>query len=231
MAFENPLLRPSATRQAALQYLWSDEPESAIQASPAPSSSSSIANFFGVGEASPSTGQATPAAPAAPTSSEGSDNSSGIAVAEATPYGGLFGGLPGLAVSAINMGIPGFGAMYGAASGYGGQVSANNLGTAMAAWGGDPNVSGSPALAALMGAFGSTPEGLENAKAFAGNFSNEANLSGYMAAAQSSSPIGALTQAISATQLGQTNAEMTIGSIWSISGRYSKRSKCKHGEW
>jgi hypothetical protein len=90
MAFENPLLRPSATRQAALQYLWSDEPESAIQASPAPSSSSSIANFFGVGEASPSTGQATPAAPAAPTSSEGSDNSSGIAVAEATPYGGLF---------------------------------------------------------------------------------------------------------------------------------------------
>jgi hypothetical protein len=206
MAFENPLLRPSATRQAALQYLWSDEPESAIQASTAPSSSSSIGNFFGVGEASPST---APTAPAAPTSSESSDNSSGIAVAEATPYGGLFGGLPGLAVSAINMGIPGFGAIYGAASGYGGQVSANNLGTAMAAWGGDPNVSGSPALAALMGAFGSTPEGLENAKAFAGNFSNEANMSGYMAAAQSSSPIGALTQAISATQLGQTNAEMT----------------------
>jgi hypothetical protein len=59
MAFENPLLRPSATRQAALQYLWSDEPESAIQASPAPSSSSSsIANFFGVGEASPSTAPA-----------------------------------------------------------------------------------------------------------------------------------------------------------------------------
>jgi chemotaxis protein histidine kinase CheA len=74
MAFENPLLRPSATRQAALQYLWSDEPESTIQASPAPSSSSSsIANFFGVGEASPSTGQATPAAPAAPTSSEGGE--------------------------------------------------------------------------------------------------------------------------------------------------------------
>jgi trimeric autotransporter adhesin len=209
MAFENPLLRPSATRQAALQYLWSDEPESAIQASPAPSSSSSIGNFFGVGEASPSTGQATPAAPAAPTSSGGGENSSGIAVAEATPYGGLFGGLPGLAVSAINMGVPGFGAMYGAASGYGSQVSANNLGTAMAAWGGDPNVSGSPALAALGGAFGYTPEGLENAQAFAGNFSNEANMSGYIAAADSSTPIGSLTQAIAATQLGQTNAEMT----------------------
>jgi hypothetical protein len=209
MAFENPLLRPSATRQAALQYLWSDEPESAIQASPAPSSSSSsIANFFGVGEASPSTGQATPAAPAAPTSSEGGDSSSGIPVAEATPYGGLFGGLPGLAVSAINMGIPGFGAMYGAASGYGGQVSANNLGTAMDAWGGDPNVSGSPALAALGGAFGYTPEGLENAKAFAGNFSSEANMTGYIAAATDPT-IGDLTNAAITEQVGQQDIAYT----------------------
>jgi hypothetical protein len=205
MAFENPLLRPSATRQAALQYLWSDEPESAIQASPAPSSSSSIANFFGVGEASPST---APAAPAAPTSSEGGDSSSGIAVAEATPYGGLFGGLPGLAVSAINMGIPGFGAMYGAASGYGGQVSANNLGTAMDAWGGDPNVSGSPALAALGGAFGYTPEGLENAKAFAGNFSSEANMTGYIAAATDPT-IGDLTNAAITEQVGQQDIAYT----------------------
>jgi hypothetical protein len=209
MAFENPLLRPSATRQAALQYLWSDEPESAIQASPAPSSSSSsIANFFGVGEASPSTGQATPAAPAAPTSSEGSDSSSGIPVAEATPYGGLFGGLPGLAVSAIGMGIPGFKAMYGAASGYGGQVSANNLGTAMDAWGGDPNVSGSPALAALGGAFGYTPEGLENAKAFAGNFSSEANMTGYIAAATDPT-IGDLTNAAITEQVGQQDIAYT----------------------
>jgi hypothetical protein len=208
MAFENPLLRPSATRQAALQYLWSDEPESAIQASPAPSSSSSIANFFGVGEASPSTGQATPAAPAAPTSSEGGDSSSGIPVAEATPYGGLFGGLPGLAVSAIGMGIPGFKAMYGAASGYGGQVSANNLGTAMDAWGGDPNVSGSPALAALGGAFGYTPEGLENAKAFAGNFSNEANMAGYIAAATDPT-IGDLTNAAITKQVGQQDIAYT----------------------
>jgi hypothetical protein len=208
MAFENPLLRPSATRQAALQYLWSDEPENAIQASPAPSSSSSIGNFFGVGEASPSTGQATPAAPAAPTSSEGGDSSSGIAVAEATPYGGLFGGLPSLAVSAIGMGIPGFKAMYGAASGYGGQVSANNLGTAMDAWGGDPNVSGSPALAALGGAFGYTPEGLENAKAFAGNFSSEANMTGYIAAATDPT-IGDLTNAAITEQVGQQDIAYT----------------------
>jgi chemotaxis protein histidine kinase CheA len=72
MAFENPFLQPSAVRKSALQYLWSDEPENAIQASPAPSSSF-IADLFGVGESSPSTGQATPAAPAAPTSSEGGE--------------------------------------------------------------------------------------------------------------------------------------------------------------
>ena len=210
MAFENPLLRPSNTRQAALQYLWSDEPESAIQASPAPSSSSSsfIADLFGGGEASPSTGQATPAAPAAPISSEGGGSSSGIPVAEATSYGGLFGGLPGWAVSAIGMGIPGFGAMYGAASGYGGQVSANNLGTAMDAWGGDPNVSGNPALAALGGAFGYTPEGLENAKAFASNFSNEANMAGYIAAATDPT-IGDLTNAAITEQVGQQDIAYT----------------------
>ena len=210
MAFENPLLRPSNTRQAALQYLWSDEPESAIQASPAPSSSSSsfIADLFGGGEASPSTGQATPAAPAAPISSEGGGSSSGIPVAEATSYGGLFGGLPGWAVNVIGMGIPGFGAMYGAASGYGGQVSANNLGTAMDAWGGDPNVSGNPALAALGGAFGYTPEGLENAKAFASNFSNEANMAGYIAAATDPT-IGDLTNAAITEQVGQQDIAYT----------------------
>jgi hypothetical protein len=113
-----------------------------------------------------------------------------------------------LAVSAINMGIPGFGAMYGAASGYGGQVSANNLGTAMDAWGGDPNVSGSPALAALMGAFGSTPEGLENAQAFAGNFSNEANMAGYIAAATDPT-IGDLTNAAITEQVGQQDIAYT----------------------
>jgi hypothetical protein len=204
MAFENPFLQPSAVRKSALQYLWSDAPESEIQVTPA-LSSSFIADLFGVGEASPSTGQATPAAP---TLSEGGENSSGIAVAEATPYGGLFGGLPSLAVSAINMGVPGFGAMYGAASGYGGQVSANNLGTAMDAWGGDPNVSGSPALAALMGAFGSTPEGLENAQAFAGNFSNEANMAGYIAAATDPT-IGDLTNAAITEQVGQQDIAYT----------------------
>jgi len=117
MAFENPLLQPSASRQAALRYLWSDEPESAIQASPAPSSSSSsfIADLFGVGEASPSTGQAAPAAPVS--SGEGNDsavpssNNTTIGIGKATDarnqkamiaafMGLLTGGLSGAATGA-----------------------------------------------------------------------------------------------------------------------------------
>ena len=71
MAFENPFLQPSAVRKSALQYLWSDAPESAIQVTPAPSSSF-VADLFGVGAASPST---APAATTAPISSgEGNDS-------------------------------------------------------------------------------------------------------------------------------------------------------------
>jgi hypothetical protein len=71
MAFENPFLQPSAVRKSALQYLWSDAPESAIQVTPAPSSSF-VADLFGVSAVSPST---APAATTAPISSgEGNDS-------------------------------------------------------------------------------------------------------------------------------------------------------------
>ena len=199
MAFDNPFLRPSATRQSALRYLWSDEPESVVPPTP------TEINVFGTGE-SPT--QATPTS-VAPASIGDSSDSTGVTTAEATPYGGLFGGLPGWAVKGINMGIPGFGALYGAAAGYAGQTSANTLGEAMEAWGGEPNVSGNAALAALGGAVGYTPEALENAQAFAGNFSNETNMAGYISAVDPSSALGSLTQAIAATQMGQNVSDMT----------------------
>jgi hypothetical protein len=115
MAFENPFLQPSAVRKSALQYLWSDEPESAIQVTPAPSSSSSfIADLFGVGAASPLT---APAATTAPISSEGGDyvppvpNNTTIGIGKATDarnqkamiaafMGLLTGGLSGAATGA-----------------------------------------------------------------------------------------------------------------------------------
>ena len=87
MAFENPFLQPSAVRKSALQYLWSDAPESAIQVTPAPSSSF-VADLFGVSAVSPST---APAATTAPISSgEGNDlaapssNNTTIGIGKAT---------------------------------------------------------------------------------------------------------------------------------------------------
>lgn len=50
MAFENPLLKPSNTRQAALKYLWSDEPTGDTVVNTGSSSSGSVvADAFGVG--------------------------------------------------------------------------------------------------------------------------------------------------------------------------------------
>jgi hypothetical protein len=86
MAFENPFLQPSAVRKSALQYLWSDAPESAIQVTPAPSSSF-VADLFGVNAVFPST---APAATTAPISSEGGDyvppvpNNTTIGIGKAT---------------------------------------------------------------------------------------------------------------------------------------------------
>ena len=200
MAFENPLLRPSNTRQAALRYLWSDEPES--EAQPAPSSS--IADFFGVGTGA---AQAAPTAPTAPVQGGGGGGeSTGEGPSgETTPYGGLFGGLPSMVVQGINAAVPGFGYLYGAAQGVAGAEAANNLQAAMAEWGGNPNVGTSKVAAGIMGMFGKTPEGLANAKAFTSNFANESNLVGYMTAI-SDPTIGKIADQTITQSGGQYNA-------------------------
>ena len=200
MAFENPLLRPSNTRQEALRYLWSDEPES--EAQPAPSSS--IADFFGV-----DTGAAQ-ANPTAPVQGGGGGGGGGESTGEGpsgetTPYGGLFGGLPSMVVQGISAAVPGFGYLYGAAQGVAGAEAANNLQAAMAEWGGNPNVGAGKVAAGVMGMFGQTPEGLENARAFASNFANEANMVGYMTAI-SDPTIGKIADQTITERGGQYNA-------------------------
>lgn len=197
MAFENPLLRPSNTRQAALRYLWSDEPES--EAQPAPSSS--IADFFGVDTGA---AQATPTAPVQGGVGGGESTGKGPS-GETTPYGGLFGGLPSMVVQGINAAVPGFGYLYGAAQGVAGAEAANNLQTAMAEWGGNPNVGAGKVAAGVMGLFGQTPEGLENARAFASNFANEANMVGYITAI-SDPTIGKIADQTITQSGGQYNA-------------------------
>jgi hypothetical protein len=56
MAFENPLLRPSATRQSALRYLWSDEPESTSTPQQQGTSFSIVDNVFGLTESTNTAG-------------------------------------------------------------------------------------------------------------------------------------------------------------------------------
>ena len=197
MAFENPLLLPSNTRQAALRYLWSDEPES--EAQPAPSSS--IADFFGVDTGA---AQATPTAPVQGGVGGGESTGKGPS-GETTPYGGLFGGLPSMVVQGINAAVPGFGYLYGAAQGVAGAEAANNLQAAMAEWGGNPNVGAGKVAAGVMGLFGQTPEGLENARAFASNFANEANMVGYITAI-SDPTIGKIADQTITQSGGQYNA-------------------------
>jgi hypothetical protein len=202
MAFENPLLRPSNTRQAALRYLWSDEPES--EAQPAPSSS--IADFFGVDTGAAQADPTAPvqADPTAPVQGGGESTGEG-ASGKTTPYGGLFGGLPSLVVKGINAAVPGFGYLYGAAQGVAGAEAANNLQAEMEKWGGNPNVGTSKVAAGIMGMFGQTPEGLENAKAFASNFANEANMVGYITAI-SDPTIGKIADQTITQSGGQYNA-------------------------
>ena len=100
------------------------------------------------------------------------------------PYSSLFNPLPKFVKAGANMLIPGAGALIGAASGYQNAVGANAMQTALSAYGGEPNTTADPFVSALMGAFGRSPEGVENAQALASNFESPENLYGYMAAAQ-----------------------------------------------
>ena len=49
MAFENPFIKPSATRKSALQYLWSDEPTGDTTQQAMSTTGSVVDNAFGVG--------------------------------------------------------------------------------------------------------------------------------------------------------------------------------------
>ena len=50
MAFENPFIKPSATRKSALQYLWSDEPTGDTAQQAMSTTGSVVDNAFGVGD-------------------------------------------------------------------------------------------------------------------------------------------------------------------------------------
>jgi len=127
------------------------------------------------------------------------------------PYSSLFNPLPKFAKTGINMLIPGAGMLLGAASGYQNAVGANAMQTALSAYGGSPNTAANPYTSALMGAFGFSPEGVENAQALASNFDSPENLYGYMAAAQDPA-ISQIAEAMIANSGGTMNANQ-VGAL------------------
>jgi len=120
------------------------------------------------------------------------------------PYSGLFNQVPNSVMSLFGRAVPFAGLALGAAQGYSGATAANALQADMEAWGGQPNVAADPVTSALMGAFGQTPEGLENALGFASNFADSAAMVGYMDAVSDPS-VQAITDAVMTAQLGQTS--------------------------
>jgi hypothetical protein len=127
------------------------------------------------------------------------------------PYSSLFNPLPKFVKTGANMLIPGAGALLGAASGYQNAVGANAMQTALSAYGGEPNTAADPFMSALMGTFGRSPEGVENAQALASNFESPENLYGYMAAAQDPA-ISQIAEAMIANSGGTMNANQ-VGAL------------------
>ena len=124
------------------------------------------------------------------------------------PYASLFSPMSGVARGLVNMMVPGAGLIVGAGQGYQNALAANAMQSAMEQWGGEPNVASDPFMSSVLGAFGQTTQGIENAQAFASNFDDSSAMQGYMAAA-SDPTIQSITDAIMTTQLGQTNNAYT----------------------
>jgi hypothetical protein len=124
------------------------------------------------------------------------------------PYASLFSPMSGVARGLVNMMVPGVGLIVGAGQGYQNALAANAMQSAMEQWGGEPNVASDPFMSSVLGAFGQTTQGIENAQAFASNFDDSSAMQGYMAAA-SDPTIQSITDAIMTTQLGQTNNAYT----------------------
>jgi hypothetical protein len=191
MAFENPFLQPSAVRQSALKYLFSEEPsETTITTGSQPSGSSSIVdNVFDI--------------------SSSSDKISAIA-ANIFQNGGEFNAEQGFdeanydPVAALN-GLSQYGSIVkGAASflGFGGLVSmgmslaeqkaANDIDTMLQSLQGDTSgqsnltlstigaVGGVLGLPFINAGLGSNKDSVANAKGLASNFQTVDQLSGYI---------------------------------------------------
>ena len=199
MAFENPFLRQSSVRNSALDYLFSDEPEGDSVQAPTPSNNfadtPAVDQAFGLSENNATIGSIA----ANIAANEGSYNAEvGTSIA---PMGAVetmnafstYG--PAINSIAKQMGIP---------SGFIGlahQSAANTIDAQMATMGGvtsgqnNLGLTGMGVAAGMMGgplgmlaglglgALGKNSDTMANTAAFAGNFTTQAQMDGYISAA------------------------------------------------
>lgn len=185
MAFENPFLQPSAVRESALEYLWSDAPEDSTQRQ----GGSIVNNAFNLEDSSN-----TIAAIAANVAQNNGEYNPGqslnpedydpvAALNGLNQYGGIVKGVAGML---------GFGGIAGLGMKYAEQKAANDIDTMLQSLQGQTSGQsnlGTTALGGVLGMFGLNPFGVisgankdsvANAKGLASNFQTVDQLAGYI---------------------------------------------------
>lgn len=138
------------------------------------------------------------------------------------PYNSLFNPVPGWAKGVIGGVMPGMGAVIGAGQGYNNAVGTNAMNTALGAYGSEGFGEVDPAMAALWGAFGITPDSVQGAQTMAGYFDNPESMFGYMAAGVDP----AISQIVSyalATQAGQTQMTPTAQDVGAMGNQIGEQ--------
>jgi hypothetical protein len=138
------------------------------------------------------------------------------------PYNSLFNPVPGWAKGVIGGVMPGMGVVIGAGQGYNNAVGTNAMNTALGAYGSEGFGEVNPAMAALWGAFGITPNSVKGAQTMAGYFDNPESMFGYMAAGVDPA-ISQIVSSALATQAGQTQMTPTAQDVGAMGNQIGEQ--------
>jgi hypothetical protein len=138
------------------------------------------------------------------------------------PYNSLFNPVPGWAKGVIGGVMPGMGTVIGAGQGYNNAVGTNAMNTALGAYGSEGFGEVNPAMAALWGALGITPNSVKGAQTMAGYFDNPESMFGYMAAGADPA-ISQIVSSALATQAGQTQMTPTAQEVGAMGNQIGEQ--------
>jgi hypothetical protein len=138
------------------------------------------------------------------------------------PYSSLFNPVPGWAKGVIGGVMPGLAVVIGAGQGYNNAVGTNAMNTALGAYGSEGFGEVNPAMAALWGALGITPNSVKGAQTMAGYFDNPESMFGYMAAGADPA-ISQIVSSALATQAGQTQMTPTAQEVGAMGNQIGEQ--------